>query len=450
MRIVSLLIFFWLPVAGAVLARENPRVYAITSSVDPEAMKLLQERFDWTISFDPASRPSLDPEQLLIRLKELESGIPLPVDVLMLGSGPGKGSLPKDIEDLHTLVGQARKMKLELLWMNAPSPGGGKVGEENARIAAFNQAAESVMNEEEVSLMDFRGFSATALRPDWTVGRAQADYLQEALGQWWWVCCRRNPHLIRESLWSGQPPQYQKNPEARINKTGRVDGISQPEIVRYVSNSARSGTALIYFPGGGYGQLGFLRNVDGLGEKLSPLGITLFALKYRTGRGDDVPLLDAERAVRWVRFHARELGIDPQRIGVAGISAGANLTLNLISRFTLGKPLSDDPVEELSSRPDFAVVLTSWNHGSLKSPFSFSTTTPPVFLRHARNDSGFPLAEEIVAQLQNVRVPLNFLFLENGGHGAFDQGPDSVGKDWTNDFVPWLKEQGLYSGPTPE
>lgn len=441
MKLLSLAIIGALLCPIMTYAQEKrPIVQMAVSFLTPEGLTLLQKQLPGTVTTTDVT-PAHTPQELLSILENSSAGSS--VDVILLGCDPGPGSPEQEAVTLRAIVKKARSLHMEPLWLNAPV----REDSDTVKVVAFNRMAGTVMKEEGVSLVDYEGFSKQPLRRGWTLGRAQAELLTEAIGQWWWTCARANPRMVRESLWSGTPPAYAKNGEDRINKTGRIDHVSLPEIVRYVSPSPATGTALIYFSGGGYGQIGFLRNVDGLGEKLSPLGITVFALKYRTGRSDDVPLLDAARAVRWVRFQSRELGIDANRIGIAGISAGANLTLALASRFSAGDPQSTDPIERVSSRPDFAVVLTSWHHGETRSPFVFPANTPPIFLRHARNDSGFALAEEVVAQLRDASIPLDSKFLDTGGHGAFDQGPDSVGSNWPDEFIPWLEKQGLYTPP---
>lgn len=422
MRVVALYSSVLLCLCSGALARD-PVVKVMADAIDPGTVPLLRERLAWNIS---DNQPPNGPQTLLERVGLLRGG---EADVILLGCESGSA------ETLRAVVKALRAVKIEPIWLGA-KPGEGD---------AFNRIAGDVMNAEGVQQADFPGFSLIPLRPGWTVARAQADYLAEVLGQWWWTCSPANPGLVREPLWPGTPPAFVGGMPERFNKTGRVDHVTMPQIARYVSATPPSGTALIYFSGGGYGQLGFLRNVNGLGKKLSPAGITLFALKYRTGRGDDVPLIDAERAVRWVRAHANEFSIDPNRIGVAGISAGANLVLQLISCYTPGNPDATDTLDRLSSRPDFAVVLTSWDHGARDSKFVFGAKVPPVFLRHAKDDPGFPLAEKIVAQLQSTGIPLDVKYLEKGGHGAFDQDEISVGKDWPEEFLPWLRAQKLYT-----
>lgn len=423
------------------LAEKRPEILVVASCIDPEARQTLEAKFSGRITFDPSCGPQLTSAVLHSRLKGLSEGGLVKTDGVLISAAPDDRPVPTQMGDLKEAVALARGLGSQVLGINKSS------AEKVEANVEFDRACEAVFREEGVVLVDMAGAAKVALRPGWTWGRAQAEYLIEGLGQWWWVCCPANPHLRRGRLWTGTPPAFQKTSGERINKVGRVDGICQPEIARYLCESPSSGTAVIYFSGGGYGQIGFLRNVDGLGEKLCPQGIALFALKYRTGRGGDVPIHDAQRAVRWVRCHAAELGIDPRRIGVAGISAGANLVLQLISQFTPGNPDAEDPLDRVSSRPDFAVVLTSWNHGSQDSPFRFPADAPPVFLRHAKDDAAFPLVQTIVGQLQEAKVPVEFLYLDKGGHGAFDQGPDSLGKAWPSAFVPWLRQNGLYEPP---
>ena len=136
------------------------------------------------------------------------------------------------------------------------------------------------------------------------------------------------------------------------------------------------------------------------------MGVAVIGLKYRTRPPHILPnegiqaltLLDAKRAMRLVRHRAAEWGLDQTKIGVAGYSAGANLAMNLAANFDLGDPQSTDPIERLSSRPDFAVGLGTWHWRKPENPFVFKPNSPPVFLVHATTDKPVEIATNIIAQ----------------------------------------------------
>ena len=365
--------------------------------------------------------------------------------VLLLNGRPvANVSLEDYATDLKAIVEEAHRQHLDLLWFDAP-PG-------NPGVDAVNQAAIKIMNAQGVMTVDFNAFTRallpkgaaddTPLTP--AARRRQGEFLAEAVTQWWAACSTANPATQHLKLWSGRPPAYEQAGPERVNRSARIDHVAEPELVRFFPKKREHAPAVIFFPGGGYGFVGFLRNAKELAERLDPLGIAVIGLKYRTGRPVEVPLLDAERAIRYVRNHAAEWGLDPDRIGVAGQSAGANLVLNLAGHFDAGDSEAADPVERTGSRPDFMIVLTSWNFGKTTSTFTFPADTPPVFLRHAKNDSGFPIAEQIVTQLQALGVPLDYQFLDKGGHGAFELSPENPGSGWPDDFVAWLRQLGLF------
>jgi acetyl esterase/lipase len=160
-------------------------------------------------------------------------------------------------------------------------------------------------------------------------------------------------------------------------------------------------------------------------------------------------LLDAKRAVRLVRQRAAEWGIDPHKIGIAGYSAGGNLSMNLAANFDAGDPQSADPIERVSSRPDFAVGLATWHWRQKESPFVFHKDTPPVFLVHATNDGitgGAPIEmpKQIEADLEKLGVPVRMEIFDEGSHGVGNLIPQRVKNGfppakWPELLLDWLK-----------
>lgn len=443
MRALALLALF----LGAFCCRAEPvRVAFACGGIPEKTQACIADHLgkDFEIEVSP-SADALDARDVRAILDRLPAR---GVDVIVLGVGMADTreamSLDEYRRNLEEIVRSAREKEIPIIWCRYPADG-------NAGGIAGREVAESLMAGSGAVLADYAGFltSFPATTPAGRMNEFTGEFFAEALGQWWSVIARGNREYHREKLWGdGLPPWYQDVGPMRLNNRGRVDCVSIPEITRLTPPAKGNATAVIVFPGGGYSFLGFLRNARELAKILTPRGVVVFGLRYRTGRGAEAPLLDAERAVRWVRAHAQELGVNPDHIGVAGISAGANLALHLACRWTPCEAGAFDPIARVSSRPDFVAVFSVWNFGSVDSPFVFKADTPPVFLRHARDDKGFALGERVARQLKEADVPVDALFLDEGGHGAFDFAPGSRGADWPNDFLAWLQKLGLWTQPS--
>lgn len=260
-------------------------------------------------------------------------------------------------------------------------------------------------------------------------------------------------------LWDGTPPGFQKEatPET-INDRGAISNVSRPAISVFLpSQGTGTGMAIIVCAGGGYGSLDWKTHVIYAADVFNPLGVAVIGLKYRTRppfRGSNeqiqaLTLLDAKRAVRLVRQHAKQWGLDSHQIGIAGYSAGGNLAMNLAASFDSGDPQATDPVERESSRPDFAIGLATWHWRQKTSPFTFRKDSPPVFLVHATNDGlkgGAPIEmpKEIQADLLKLGVPVKMAIFEEGAHGVGNLIPQRVKSGfppakWPELFLSWYQ-----------
>jgi acetyl esterase/lipase len=325
-----------------------------------------------------------------------------------------------EVERWCRLADTAAKLGMEILWLGDPQD---IVGE------AFRRKG--------ICMADYAGF-LRSLKKDGD--KPRAEYIAEAMAQWWTGIALSNPDVRRVKLWDGEPPLYEPAGPERINSTARIDGVSEPELELFLPPpDGGNAPAVLFFPGGGYSYLGFLRNARELAAALNRHGIAVIGLKYRTKRRPEATLADALRAVRMVRSNAAEWGLDKARIGVAGQSAGAHLVLNVSINFTTADPGAADPVERESGRPDFAATVTVWNFGSNEMPYDIHPGVPPFFVRQARNDSGFPLAEKLVGALRSAGVPLDAGFVESGGHGAFELAPDNPNNGWVDELAAWIK-----------
>lgn len=256
-------------------------------------------------------------------------------------------------------------------------------------------------------------------------------------------------------LWVGTPPMFKADASPEIvNEKGSIENVSVPAISLHLPPPDKNtGMALIVCPGGGYRALDWNMHIVNTADCFNPKGVAIIGLKYRTRppNGNSNPeiqavtLLDVKRAVRLVRARAAEWNIDPHKIGVAGFSAGANLTMNLAANFDEGDPQARDPVDRQSSRPDFAVGLATWSWHAKESPFNFKTNTPPVFMVHATNDFGAPidLPRDIKAKLEALNVPVYLAEFDDGAHGVGNLIPTRIknnfpGTRWPDLLLEWL------------
>jgi acetyl esterase/lipase len=253
-------------------------------------------------------------------------------------------------------------------------------------------------------------------------------------------------------LWPGDAPGLVSGGNAETFVNERYANVSVPQLFVYLPPKEKArGTALVICAGGGYKHLSMCLHVENVVPLLHDRGIAVFGLKYRTRYGtNDVAadaLADGKRAVRIVRSRAAEWAIDPHRIGLQGYSAGANLGLNLAGRFDEGDPHAADPIERVSCRPDFCVLMCLWPNERTIDDFPLSKNSPPTFFAHAQDDKTAPIgfAREADEKLRGLGVREEMFVVESGGHGAFHCGMvDGPGARWPEALLPWLEKIGMW------
>ena len=233
-----------------------------------------------------------------------------------------------------------------------------------------------------------------------------------------------------------------------------------------------NGAAAIICPGGGYGGLVVGAEGHGIAAWLNRHGITGVVLQYRLPKGRSfVPLLDAQRALRTVRFNAEKWNLKPDRIGIMGFSAGGHLASTAGIHFDGGKPKAANQVERVSCRPDFMILVypvitmgPGTHQGSknnllgrnpppkLVELFSnekqVTDQTPPTFLAHAIDDRPVPPtnSRQFYAALKSKKIPTVYLELPNGGHGLNGyKGPSWDA--WQNKSHEWLAQLKIIPSP---
>jgi acetyl esterase/lipase len=230
-----------------------------------------------------------------------------------------------------------------------------------------------------------------------------------------------------------------------------------------------TGAAIIVCPGGGYTHLADHEGRP-VAEWLNSLGITAFVLKYRLGPRyhHPSPMQDAARAIRTVRARAGEWGLDPQRIGILGFSAGGHVASTAGTHFDSGKPDASDAIERVSSRPNLMILIypvitmkekthagskknllgaepTAELVGLLSNEEQVTTETPPTFLVHTMTDTAVPVENSLLflTALRKFGVPFEFHLYERGPHGFGLGRKDPILATWPDRCADWLRLHGF-------
>jgi len=243
------------------------------------------------------------------------------------------------------------------------------------------------------------------------------------------------------TLWPNGAPGVQPNADAEIDKTTakdnliagkpliRLGNVSKPTLTLYAPKEKRSGAAVVVFPGGGYNILAIDLEGTEVCDWLNSAGIVCLLVKYRVPNSGPYPksaaaLEDAQRALGIVRSHAAEWHIDPKRIGVLGFSAGAHLSAALSTHFEqrLYQPI--DVADQVSCRPDFAVIIYPGYLALAEENFApnpevhVTEQTPPSFILQAEDDPVHVENAIVYFQaLKNAKVPAELHVYADGGHG---------------------------------
>jgi acetyl esterase/lipase len=231
-----------------------------------------------------------------------------------------------------------------------------------------------------------------------------------------------------------------------------------PTLTIFSPKGKNTGAAVVVFPGGGYNILAMDLEGTEVCDWLTAKGITCVILKYRVpGTGpypkSDEALQDAQRAVGMVRAHAAEWKIDAKRVGVLGFSAGGHLAAAVSTHYETRLYPKVDAADELSCRPDFAVVVYPGYLAQADKGFAFTPDipvtkdTPPTFLVQAEDDPvHVENATAYFLALKSVGVPAELHLYAKGGHGYGLRRTQLPVTGWPDRVDDWLRTIGVVSG----
>lgn len=256
-------------------------------------------------------------------------------------------------------------------------------------------------------------------------------------------------------LWpKGAPGSVASSTAERVRITPEgehvVSNVQQPSITPYLPEAGKAtGAAVIIAPGGGHSELWIDHEGYDVAAWLKARGVAAFVLKYRLAREkgstvtvEGTELGDMQRAIRMVRSRSKEWGIDPNRVGVMGFSAGGELAALASTRYDQGRPDSSDPVEVWSSKPDFQALL----YPAIPHDPRLTEETPRAFLACGGDDrpdisQGLP---EYYLALSRLHVSAELHVYAGVGHGfgLRVSNPEPVA-GWTMLFLEWMNAQGF-------
>ena len=286
-------------------------------------------------------------------------------------------------------------------------------------------------------------------------------------------------------LWPGKIPGDIGSAIARRIESRSADdahpdrwiyGVPRPELIVFRPQQP-NGAAMLCIPGGSYQFLAFDNEGVEQARWLNMRGVTAFVLMYRLpaegwAHHEDVPLQDAQRAMRVIRRDAAKYRIDPRRVGALGFSAGGHLCGSLATRHAEQTYVPVDAADQLSARPDIAgliypvVTLAGpTTHGgsrdnllgkdaaaALRRSHSVDervdATTPPLFLLHAEDDGTVPVANslDLYRAMVDHKRPAEMHLFDEGGHGFGTRLPAAMpAAEWPHLFVRFAARKGIFA-----
>lgn len=255
---------------------------------------------------------------------------------------------------------------------------------------------------------------------------------------------------VTVSLWSGKVPgKVTTKKEQGIRGKGnvlRISNVSMPQMTIFKAPSAKTPTpAVVIFPGGGYHILAFDKEGTEIASWLNGIGIAAAVVKYRVPKNRDGALMDAQRAISWLRAHAAEYIIAPDKIGVMGFSAGGHLAARVSTNYAKRAYPNVDKFDLVSCRPDFTILIypaymSNNDDTALANELVVDVNTPPAISIQSQDD---PIksygAVYYYRDLTKNKVPAALHLYTKGGHGYGKRPGILITKQWPGLVADWMK-----------
>lgn len=232
----------------------------------------------------------------------------------------------------------------------------------------------------------------------------------------------------------------------------RLGNVTNPTLTFYPSEKNKDGVTVVIFPGGGYHILAMDLEGTEIAEWLNSIGVHAVVVKYRVPARKNqerykAPLQDAQRALRIVRANSKQWGVNPERIGVLGFSAGAHLAAALCANYSTNSYAPVDDIDKLDCKPNFQVLIypayltVKEKDDEIAPEVAVSSNTPPAFLVQTGDD---PIRVQTsiyyYLALKKAGVKAELHVFPTGGHGYGLRQGKRVSTLWPQLLESWLKE----------
>ncbi len=273
-------------------------------------------------------------------------------------------------------------------------------------------------------------------------------------------------------LYEGAIPNSKSTPdeERQVLFLGRpvFEKISRPTLTAYLPAPDKSiGSSVIIFPGGGYVGEAFSIDCDSTAESLQNRGVAAFVVKYRLPSSATMldpsigPLQDAQQAIRLVREHAADWKIDPEKVGVLGLSAGGHLAATVGTHFSKSYIPNENNIDLRSDfmiliYPVISMIREVTDMGTraallganpsdeqvrmFSNELQVTEKTPPTLLLHASDDTIVDVDNSVsfFEALRHQKVPVEMIIFQKGDHGFFSMPRDQ----WLLPIFEWMTRNG--------
>ncbi len=280
-----------------------------------------------------------------------------------------------------------------------------------------------------------------------------------------------NP-LYQSSVPNSKPTKNREKSEMGKDGILRISKVSKPSFTVFMPKKEKSnGTGVIICPGGGYAVLAAGHEGADVAKVFNEWGVTAFVLKYRLPDDSTMtdksigPLQDVQQAFQLIRLNAEQYGVNPNRLGAMGFSAGGHLASTAGTHFT--KAVIPSRVKSVSLRPDFMVLVypvisftdsvghlgsrhnllgenpTKDQIANYSNELQVNKETPPSFLVHAKDDKAVKVANSqlFYNALQKNNIASELYLFEHGGHGFGMDNKDTNDK-WMDTLKTWMDKMG--------
>jgi acetyl esterase/lipase len=257
-------------------------------------------------------------------------------------------------------------------------------------------------------------------------------------------------------LWTNGAPGFESRkdiPEA--GTSAMLKSVDNPSLTVFLPPKEKAtGAAVIVCPGGGFFQLTFGAEGVDAAKFLNSIGVAAFVLKYRLPRLTnsvytmESPHQDGLRAMRLVRSRASEWGIDPNRLGLVGFSAGGEVISMTAFGDTSGITNAPDPIDQANARPDYIVEIYPGGGGI---PQALPPNAPPAFLLVADDDDHTTAVLKLFTLYRAAKIPVEVHVFTRGQH-AFGMGSHSrltTIKDWPERLADWMGDNNILNPAVP-